>query len=62
MNHFVLPVVSDAELAELARVISSKNMHEIAITCLGFQAHELDSEQMRARDHQWKFNFNILTT
>ena len=37
-------------------------MHQIAITCLGFEAHELENEQMGVREHQWQFNFNILIT
>ena len=52
-------VVSDKELAAVARIVSSKNMKQIAIKYLGLSEKETDTIEESIED-QWKYNFAVL--
>ena len=51
-------VVSDKELAAVARIVSSQNMKQIAIKYLGLSEKETDTEPI---ENQWKYNFTVLS-
>ena len=55
-----MAAMSDDELRELAGLMSSPSMYQIAIAFVKLDSDELDTIDDVVRSKMWKFNFTIL--
>ena len=51
-------LVSDTELAEISRLVSSVHMYDITTKYLGLEKDELGTERI---ENQWIYNYNALS-